>query len=47
MQALELRLEAARPAVRLVTGGPFRLIHGGRNDEQRRVLIVGAAGVVT
>ena len=36
MQALELRLEAARAArrtARPVSGGPFRLIHGGRSDE--------------
>ena len=34
MQALELRLEAARAVRRpTVSGGPFRLIHGGRSDE--------------
>ena len=34
MQALELRLEAARAGRRPdVSGGPFRLIHGGRSDE--------------
>ena len=31
-----------------MSGGPFRLIHGGRNDEPTPgLLIVGAAEVVT
>ena len=49
MQALELRLEAARAGGPIsVSGGPFRLIHGGRSDEPTPgLLIVGAAEVVT
>ena len=50
MQALELRLEAARADIGAPTmsGGPFRLIHGGRSDEPSPgLLIVGASEVVT
>ena len=51
MQALELRLEAARVATGrrgTMSGGAFRVIEGGRSDEPTPgLLIVGASEVVT